>query len=70
MVQDFNVFTIYIIGFKRRNLHLKGLQGIRVLPQLCFKSSLTGLEFLINLTKLLMLRYSTMALLRSNTRKT
>lgn len=70
MVQDFNVFIIFIIGFEGRNLHLKELQGIRVFSQLLFKRRLMGLEFLINLSKLLMFRYSSMALLCSNTIKT
>lgn len=45
MVQDYNVFIIFIIGFEGRNLHLKGLQGIRGFPQLLFKNHLMGWNF-------------------------
>lgn len=38
LVQYFNVFIIFIIGFEGRNLHLKGLQGKRVFPLLFFTS--------------------------------
>lgn len=70
MLQDFNVFLIFIIGFEGRNLHLKGLQRHKSFSTATFQESPHGLEFLINLSKLLMLRYFSMALLCNNTRKT
>lgn len=45
MVQHFNAFIIFIIGLEGRNLHLKGVQGIRVFPLLLFKSCLMDWNF-------------------------